>query len=595
MAMNKGNKQKSVVSVIITTYGEFVRNITSRWLVMFGLSLLPALVSPVKIFLERYIFDSAEEIYLHGAVPGNFKWVLAGVVFLQIVYICSYAVYRSNINYIGSELEILLQNNLNRKTSRLDMLAFEQPGLYKDIELAANVSRDLRFMVMMFTSEIFVYLVTFLSVSGVLASYHCLLVFMGILAVVPDVCTKVIQMNYQYKRMDKLQEYARSKNYFEKVLTFVEYNKEVRSYGTDSFFMDKWNEKREAWRREKKKVMRGDLVSSLICGVINCIAAVLSVILVIYLLLRREINVGEFASSLSAVVLLKANFMRILNLGLFSFKCGLKGRYYYNVLDYKERKGEEGEINPAEGIELDSVSFSYDGNKKVIDNISHSFRPGQTVAIVGANGAGKSTFSKLLLGLYMPESGSVLYGGKNIARYAEPSVYRHSSAVFQNYGKYYLTVQDNIRIGDWESRFDTDKASRLIEALQIKINGEAMDQRHLPVNLGVEYGGAELSGGNWQKLSIARGLYRPHEFIIFDEPTAALDPLIEEQIFQQMIQYNPAAMKVYITHRMSTATSADVIIVLDHGKIAEVGTHSELIERKGLYEKLWKAQADWYK
>lgn len=594
----KGKEQrdeKSVVSVILATYGEFFRKITSRWMVMTGLSLVPALVSPLKIFLERYLFDSAEAIYLYQTTSGWLKWVLSGVLLLQVVYICSYAVYRSNINYIGSELEILLQDKLNEKTSRLDMLAFEQPQTYKNIELASSVSRDLRFMVMMFTSEIFVYLVTFVSVSGVLMSYHPLLVLMGVLAVFPDVCTKVIQANYQYKRMDQLQEYARSKNYFEKILTFAEYQREIRAYGSSSFFMEKWSNRRELWGQEKKKVAFKVMVSDLLCGAINCITTVLSIVLVVSLLLHGKIGVGEFAASLSAVVLLKANFMRILNLGLFSFKCGLKGRYYYNVLGYEERTGIEGEINPGEGIVLEKVSFSYDGKKRVIDDMDFAVKPGQTIAVVGANGAGKSTFSKLLLGLYMPGEGKVSYGSHDIGEYSEASIYKHSSAVFQNYCKYYFTVQENIGMGDLGSKPDMNRMEQLLKELQIKMNGEDMTKQQLSVKLGVEYGGAELSGGNWQKLAIARGLYRNHEFIVFDEPTASLDPLIEEQIFKQMVSYDSSTTKVYITHRMSTATSADVIVVLDHGRIVEVGTHSELMDRKGLYEQLWKAQAEWYR
>ncbi len=593
--MREKGKDRSVLSIILATYSEFFKKITSKSVLMLVLSILPALVSPLKVFLEKYIFDSAEEIYFHKIMPEGIWWLLSGALFLQVVYICSYAAYRCNINYIGSELEILLQNKLNEKTSKLDMAAFEQPQTYKNIELAASTSRDLRFMVMMFTSEIFVYLVTFVSVTGVLMSYHILLVFMGILAVIPDVCTKWIQTQYQYKRMGKLQEYARSKNYFEKILTDTEYQKEIRVYGTNSFFTAKWKKKRDIWCQEKKNVIVKDMASDVVCGAVNCITAIMSIVLVISLLLQKAISVGEFASSLSAVVLLKANIMRILNLGMFSFKCGLKGRYYYNVLDYKGRTGKEGEIYPQEGIELDRVSFSYDRKKQVLKDISIDIKPGQTVALVGANGAGKSTFAKILLGLYLADGGNVLYGGCNIAEYGETAVYRHSSAVFQDYCKYYFSVMENIGISNMEKDLDIDKILHLLEKLQVKIDGKVMTAQQMSMKLGVEFGGTELSGGNWQKLAIARGLYRNHKFIVFDEPTAALDPLIEEQIFQQMISYNSVATKVYITHRMSTATSADVIVVLDHGKIAEAGTHSELMEKRGIYERLWKAQADWYR
>ena len=139
-----------------------------------------------------------------------------------------------------------------------------------------------------------------------------------------------------------------------------------------------------------------------------------------------------------------------------------------------------------------------------------------------------------------------------------------------------------------------DFMAQLMEKLQIQIRNKTTKKQQLSVKLGVEFGGEELSGGTWQKIAIARGLYKNHKFIVFDEPTAALDPLVEERIIQQIVSHNPSAIKVYITHRMSMTTSANLIIVFDRGKIVEVGTHFELMEKKGLYEQLWRAQAEWY-
>ena len=512
MVMKMRNKEKSVYSVILATYGEFFRNMNSKWLIMVGLSLLPSLISPLKVYLEKFLFDSAEQIYINGSISEDIKWILPSLLCLQIIFICCYAVYRSSINYIGSDLEILLQNNLNAKTARLHMRAFEHQQTYKNIELAASASRELRFMVMMFTSELFVYLVTFVTISGVLTSYHYSLIIMGGLAVIPDICTKVIQANYQYKKMDYMQELTRSKEYFEKILAYSEFQKEVRVYGTSSFFLKKWIDRREKWCQEKRKVISRNLVIRLICEGINCITAFASIFLVIALLLHKAISVGEFASALSAVLLLKTNFMRILSLGLFSFQCGLNGRYYYSVFDYEERTGKEEDISPEGGIELDHVSFAYDDGKKVLEDVCFTIQPGQTIAIVGANGAGKSTFSKMILGLYEPEEGIVWYSGKNVAEYAESFVFRHLSAVFQDYCRYYFTVQENICIGNPEN-LDMDFMAQLMEKLQIQIRNKTTKKQQLSVKLGVEFGGEELSGGTWQKIAIARGLYKNHKFI----------------------------------------------------------------------------------
>lgn len=595
MRKNKSGEEKSVYSIIFDTYRIFMTNITSKWIVMVALSLIPALVSPFKIYLEKSIYDNAAVAYGQGILPEKTTRIFAIAFLVQIIYIAGYSVYRSSINYIGSELEIILQNNINRKTSKLNLTDFEDSTLYKNIELACNVSRDLRFMIMMFTSEIFVYLITFLSVSGVLLSYHYSLILIGILAVLPDVFTKIIQAKYQYAALSKLQEYTRSKTYFENVLCALEFNKEIRAYHTKKYFTIKWDSKKELYNHEKEKVIGKDCKTNLICGAVSWMTAMVSVIMPVLLLYFGEISIGEFASSLSAVILLKSNFLRILNLGLFSFQCGLKGKHYYSVMDYMERNGEEKDVDPSEGIELEQVSFSYAAGKNVVRDMSVKLKPHQTVAVVGKNGAGKSTLSKLLLGLYSPASGRVLYGDKDIRNIEEECIYRHSSAVFQNFCKYYFTVRDNVTISSCTEQVDDEKIEKLLTNLELKIGGEPIRENQLETGLGVEFDGQELSGGNWQKLAIARGMYRPHRFIVFDEPTAALDPLIEEKIFTEMINNNRDNMKVFITHRMSTAASADVIIVIENGKIAEVGAHKELISKDGLYAELWKTQAEWYR
>jgi len=595
MGKHKNDGGKSVYSIIFDTYRVFMTNITSKWAVMAALSLIPALVSPFKIYLEKHIYDSASAAYGQNILPEKTACVFAAAFLVQIVYIIGYSIYRSSINYIGSELEIILQNNINRKTSKLNLADFEDSMLYKNIELACNVSRDLRFMIMMFTSEIFVYLITFLSVSGVLLSYHYLLIFIGILAVFPDVFTKVIQAKYQYAALGRLQEYTRSKAYFENLLCALEFNKEIRAYQTKEFFIGKWRSKKELFNHEKMMVIGKDCKTGLICGLVSWLTAMMSVVMPVILLYAGEISIGEFASSLSAVILLKSNFLRILNLGLFSFQCGLKGKYYYSVMDYPEREGGEKEVDPSDGIELEHVSFSYEAGADVVRDMSVKLKPHQTVAVVGKNGAGKSTFSKLLLGLYNPVSGRVLYGDKDIRDIDEKCIYRHSSAVFQNFCKYYFSVRENVTISSCGEPADDGRIEKLLSNLELKIGGGQVRREQLEAGLGAEFGGQELSGGNWQKLAIARGIYRPHRFIIFDEPTAALDPLTEEKIFSEMINDNRDNMKVFITHRMSTAASADVIIAIENGRIAEMGSHKELINKGGLYAELWRTQAEWYK
>ena len=261
---------------------------TGKCVYLFLLSLSPALIIPIKVILERYIYDYAQQIYDTGNLPKYAGFLFGIVLLIQILYIVTYSIYRSNINFIGSDLEIILQNQINEKTSKMPLLSFEQADLYKKIELACNVSRDLRFMIMMFVSEVFVYTVSFLSVTGVLGTYHYTLVLMGIFAVLPDIVTKVVQAKIQYLALDRLQETTRVKKYFQDLLTHLDYNKEIRVYHTKEYFLKKWNEKNEEYNGERKKLIRYHLKVSLICNGISFLSMAGSLVLVIFLVWQKK-------------------------------------------------------------------------------------------------------------------------------------------------------------------------------------------------------------------------------------------------------------------------------------------------------------------
>lgn len=591
-----GKKQAdfSLMKVLLATYTIFFRQSGKGVLKILFLSFLPALVSPVKVICENRLFAEAEAVSRSGEMLlKDFLWFPL-LVFLQLLYVAVYSVYRSNINYVGSELEIILQNKLNEKTGSLDLKTFEQPQLYKKIELARNVSRDLRFMTMMFVSEIFVYILTFVSVSGVIASYHYSLILLSLFAVLPDIVTKILQARDQYTAMDRLQEAQRGKKYFEEILSGMQYQKEVRVYRSEDFFREKWNRKHRLFSAEKRALAVHQFKRNLISALSAGFTAFLSLLLCLWLVMHGEIEISEFAASLNAVILLKANFMRILNLGLFSLNCGLKGKYYYEVLHYPARCGGEKAVSLSQGIRMEHASFSYTEDRTVLNRISFHIEPGKTVAVVGQNGAGKSTFSKLLLGLYLPDQGQVLYDGTDVRSIPEKDLYSRSSAVFQDFCRYQFSVAENISFQESREHQDRGKMLKLLSDLDLSLPCGGLSQEALDAQLGVEFGGMELSGGNWQKLAIARRLYRPHSFIVFDEPTSAIDALTEEKIYHEILFHDHSSMKVFITHHMSTAASADFIVVLDHGKIVESGTHAELMARKGLSEKLWTSQAQWY-
>jgi len=241
------------------------------------------------------------------------------------------------------------------------------------------------------------------------------------------------------------------------------------------------------------------------------------------------------------------------------------------------------------GIELEHVGFSYPQSEHmVLSDISLSIPPKQHVAIVGMNGAGKTTLAKILLGLYVPTTGTARIGGITITETSASEVRNNSTALFQDFVRFQMTISENVKISDLIS---TQNAQKVLEKVQID---DSLKSKAETLMLSKEFGGIDLSGGMWQQLGLARAAYRERELIVLDEPTSAIDPHEETRIytfFKEMMENKTA---IVISHRLGSARIADRILVMDEGKIVEDGTHNELILKDGLYKQMWDNQAQNY-
>jgi ATP-binding cassette subfamily B protein len=247
-------------------------------------------------------------------------------------------------------------------------------------------------------------------------------------------------------------------------------------------------------------------------------------------------------------------------------------------------------------IHFDRVTFAYPGAARpVLDGIDLTLRPGERVALVGENGAGKTTLAKLLLGLYQPTAGRIIVDGIDLADLDLEWWRRRAAAVFQDYVKYELTAGENIGFGDL-SRLNNAPA---ILAAAARSGADAVVAA-LPLGyqtmLGKAYDedGHDLSIGQWQKLAIARAYLRDTVVLVLDEPTAALDARAEVEVYRRFRDMAEGKSVLLISHRLGSARLADRIIVLEHGRIVEEGSHAELVVRGGRYATMYAAQAQWY-
>lgn len=436
--------------------------------------------------------------------------------------------------------------------------------------------------------------VTCIGMIIVVGRYSAILIFTGLLALLPAILSKI----YFERRLTQLRRgqsaVLRRCEYLRSLFADKESAKEMRVMGFGEYLTDKWKEANAEHVREFRKTnldIRRKQVYGII--VINLCYA-FNIGLSFYLMIQGYLSVGAFAACLTAFTAYD-NSMGVFIAMLFNavHTYHVAEDYYDYFTIPTEVNGTE-EYRPfREAIAAENVHFRYSGSDRdALKGLTCRVRKGEHVVIVGENGSGKTTFAKLLTGAYLPSEGGITYDGQRTEELERRSLYRHISVVPQDFVHYQFTLRENIGISDISHMEDSVAMEELLEHVAggdflKKIGG-------LDVQLGREFGGQELSGGEWQKIAIARGLWKESDIIILDEPTSALDPLVEYDILSKFVEMIHDKTSIIISHRVGLCRTADKIIVMKDGVMAECGRHEELLRKEGEYARIWREQAKWY-
>lgn len=370
--------------------------------------------------------------------------------------------------------------------------------------------------------------------------------------------------------------------------------KEMRVMGFQQFLKEKWMTANAEVVREMRELdLKAMRLSSVGMLAKNC-GYVANVALALALMLRGELAVGQFAACLTAFGLLQDNLFH-----LSSFVTGFI-QACHHLEEYYEFFGteteEEGGVScpSLEGdITLRDVHFRYPGaGRDALDGVDLCVKKGEHVVVVGVNGSGKTTLSKVLTGVYRAASGSVCYDGQNIAEVSKEDLYRRISLVQQDFVHYNFSLRDNICVSDFRRREEEGRIREVIGTVGMQELVQGLGG--LDSQLGREFGGRELSGGEWQKVAIARGLFKDSDLIVLDEPTSALDPLVEYEILTGFLDMIRGKTSLIISHRVGVCRHADKVVVMKEGKVVECGTHEKLKNAGGEYARIWREQAKWY-
>jgi len=548
--------------------------------------------SAMNVRFKQTFFDSVESL-----VRGETAFLAAvalGVImaaFMIFSFVLEAAGNLFQENFFRS-VEGQMGKQLNDKASKIDPVVYEDNRFldhinkaYRGLEAAAQIAASVLYIG-------FSDVVYFVSMGFYIFTVEPMLLVTFCAAFLPSFFSASLRRRMFMKLENQSAPYRRRYEYFEKCLCSREYAKETRLWRAEPFFKHIYNENLDEGTRLDDLTQRKAGLINLGVRLLALVGYVGMIIQMFYYLYRGVIGVGAFAAVFSS---LDQMFGRME--GTFNYRVGSIVRSYgaaanfFAFLDLPQRRGEDESPLKRERMELRDVSFTYpSAERPALEHINLTIRKGETIAIVGVNGSGKSTLTRLLLGLYLPTEGAMTVDGKDTREISPKALYQGASAVFQKYQSYKMTVRDNVKVSDQESGEDVDEA--LVKADFSMDTGKFAEG--LETMLGKDFGGIDLSGGQWQRLAIARGLYRVHDMIVLDEPTAAIDPLEEADIYRKFADISKGRTAFIVTHRLGSAKIADRIIVMDAGHIVDMGSHEELMSREGKYKEMYQAQAKWY-
>lgn len=557
-------------------------------------SCVAAVLQSAGVWFKQQLFDRAEELTEGGPVE---KVYLAGLV-LGIFLVAQLII---NVLSSVSEQKFVYKMEqaagclMNEKAARVEPICYENNQFLDHIERSG---RGLVGAVNVFYTSWYI-VVTFLCYFGYMGyylwSFEPALFVMLLISFVPYIFGSVVRYQRSKKMEYKAAPYRRRQNFYASCITDREYAKETRLLGAYGYFFRKFEENLRMVRDLDWSDTKKNEVMEICLRFISMTGYIGTILLLFYYLMTGSISVGVFAaiaSSLDGMSDKLDNLFRS-KIGLMTKQLGT-AESYLMFLQLPERKAGR-EYPAARTAEFSHVSFSYpDAKKESLTDINLTIKERETIAIVGSNGAGKSTLARLLLGIYEPTKGSVYLDGVDTRELNPNNSSGCVSAVFQRFLRYKMSLRENVILSDVNKPIDEHMVETALKKADISVKSACFSDG-LDTMLAREFGGTDVSGGQWQRLAIARGFYRKHNLIVLDEPTAAIDPLEETAIYQKFAGMSEDKTAVIITHRLGSAKIADRIVVLDQGRIVEIGTHEELMTVQGLYYKMYMAQAKWYK
>lgn len=595
VSVKSENRGINIFVAFIRMLPRFVRVSPLFFVCWQSLSLLHGFSYGIIAPIAQRFFDSAAN---YASQETEIQTVIASLSVLGLAHAIK-QILNGTANFMYNmymrKSEGTLSLAIHEKISRISPIDFEDSKVLDNISKAdKGKDRTAWFMGSCLLTFNF-YIPYFCCMAIYLLTVKPLLVISLPLVFAPTLLTQILRAKIFAKVEDKAAPLRRELDYYERCITGREYFKETRVLGAFSYFIKLYKDTLLLMNKLTFRALVKSDLAELGMKLLSLGGYTGILILLFNSLINGEISVGAFAAIFGSVdrIFSIMEEMIVQNYGESARNFGMI-QNYLGFLQMPERESGDIELVMDTDISLQCVSLTYPGaGQKAVDNVTLTIRPGETVAVVGENGSGKTTLIRLITGLYLPDNGDVMYGEVNTKEVSSHCVTRNISAVFQKYQQYQMTLRENIGISDFNREADDCTLDNVCAEAGVDKNDGSFPYGYETM-LSREFDGVNISGGQWQRVAIARSFFRSHQFIVLDEPTAAIDPIEETKVYKRFAEISKGKTALIVTHRLGSVKLADRIFVMKHGRLVEQGTHIELMSSNGEYTRLYKSQEQWY-
>jgi ATP-binding cassette, subfamily B, bacterial len=595
---------------VFTSFASFPRVFKLVWLAsapltmgLASLTVVRGLIPVVSVTISQLVVDSVVRgIRLHSITP----------IWLPVILQLSISVLDRLLSNSSNTIQFLLQEKVSnhiqlqilRKANTLDLTFFEDAEFYDKLRQASSEANYKPVAMIQETCEIVRTFITLCSMFLLLLQLSWWLVIVALIVPIPSFLAGSRYGWRDYWRVRKESPERRQMSYYNTVMTVDNSHKEIKLFNLGDFFISRYITLMNKFYVENKKMLITRNASKFLWSVITVAANSAIYLYVALQAVLGRITLGALIKYTQASIQAGASVQTILDDMSDTYENTLFVSTVFEFLEYTptilspEQPEPLVRLPDLNGlpIEFRNVSFTYPGKlEAALKHVSFTIAAGEAVALVGRNGAGKTTLVKLLTRLYDPDEGEILIGGRNIREYDLDDLRAHIGVIFQDFVQYHMTASENIGLGRITEIDDihniqhsAEKSGADVVIGRLENGYETMLGRWFKQ-------GVQLSGGEWQKIALARAFMRDAPILVLDEPTSALDPQSEYDVFTRFRQLTEGKTAIFISHRFSTVRLADRILVLEYGGVQECGSHAELMALNGRYAELFNLQAEAYR